>query len=89
MLAERLYEKSFLFTLMTFETKSRHDIHLNRFQQHIGNARSMKDAIAASFSLYVLDWRSVFNPKPKYAYRLGSTTQVATYLASVLRAHAE
>ena len=73
---------------MTFGTNSRHDIQLNFFQQRIGNTHNVKDMIAASFKLYVLDWRSVFNLNLKYAYRLGSTTQVATYHANMFRAHA-
>ena len=58
----------------------------NFFSNILGNAHNVKDTIAASFRLYVLDWRSVFNLKLKYAYRLGSTTQVASYFASVFRA---
>ena len=64
-------------TRMTFGTKTRHDKHFYRFQHHIGNTNNMKETIVASFSLYVLDWRSVFTLKLTYAYRTGPTTLTA------------
>ena len=63
-------------------------MQFNHFQHHIGNTHDMKDTIAGSFSFYVLELRSVYNLKIEYAYKLGSSTQVATYLASMFRAHA-